>query len=122
MLAQLIADALLIAHLLFIAFAVAGAVLLWWWPRLVGLHLPAAVWAVIVEWRGWVCPLTDWENHWRQQAGESGYEGEFVESVLLHVIYPPGLTLELMQWLGAGVLAINLLLYGGVLWHWKMAS
>ena len=122
MLAQLIADALLIAHLLFIAFAVAGAVLLWWWPRLVGLHLPAAVWAVIVEWRGWVCPLTYWENHWRQQAGESGYEGGFVESVLLPVIYPPGLTLELMQWLGAGVLAINLLLYGGVLWHWKMAS
>ena len=122
MLAQLIADALLIAHLLFIAFAVAGAVLLWWWPRLVGLHLPAAVWAVIVEWRGRVCPLTDWENHWRQQAGESGYEGGFVESVLLPVIYPPGLTLELMQWLGAGVLAINLLLYGGVLWHWKMAS
>ena len=122
MLAQLIADALLIAHLLFIAFAVAGAVLLWWWPRLVGLHLPAAAWAVIVEWRGWVCPLTDWENHWRQQAGESGYEGGFVESVLLPVIYPPGLTLELMQWLGTGVLVINLLLYGGVLWHWKMAS
>jgi hypothetical protein len=122
MLAQLIADALLIEHLLFIAFAVAGAVVLWWWPRLVGLHLPAAVWAVIVEWWGWVCPLTDWENHWRQQAGESGYEGGFVESVLLPVIYPPGLTLELMQWLGSGVLAINLLLYGGVLWHWKMAS
>jgi hypothetical protein len=45
-----------------------------------------------------------------------------VESVLLPVIYPPGLTLELMQWLGTGVLVINLLLYGGVLWHWKMAS
>ncbi|MAE17208.1 MAG: hypothetical protein CL923_03930 [Deltaproteobacteria bacterium] len=122
MLARLIADALLIAHLLFVAFAVAGAVLLLRWPWLVGLHLPAAAWAVIVEWRGGACPLTDWEKHWRQQAGESGYEGGFVESVLLPVIYPPGLTPELMQWLGVGVLAINLLLYGGVLWHWRTAS
>jgi len=122
MLARLMADALLIAHLGFIVFAVAGAGLLWWWPRLAGLHLPAAGWAVLVEWNGWLCPLTEWENHWRLRAGEAGYPAGFVESVLLPVIYPAGLTPELMPWLGAGVLAINGGLYGVVLWHWRRSA
>ena len=122
MLARLAADSLLIAHLLFIVFAVAGAGLLVRWPRLIWLHLPAAGWAVIVEWMGWICPLTSWEIHWRLRAGESGYEGGFVESVLLPVIYPAGLTPERMQWLGVAVLMINVVLYGLVLWRWRQTT
>ena len=39
---RLLADAVVVFHLLFIAFAVAGGALVLRWPRLALLHLPAA--------------------------------------------------------------------------------
>jgi hypothetical protein len=109
--ASALADLVLVLHLAFIAFAVAGAVLLWRWPRLVWLHLPAALWGAFVESSGTICPLTPLENHFRALAGESGYAGGFVEHYLVALIYPQGLT-RAWQWvLGAGVLVLNVVLY-----------
>ena len=42
----LLADAVLVFHGLFIAWAAAGAIAVWRWPRLIWLHLPALAWAV----------------------------------------------------------------------------
>ena len=39
------ADAVLVLHFAFIAFALLGGLLVWRWPRLAWLHLPAAAWA-----------------------------------------------------------------------------
>ena len=39
-----LADALVVVHLLFVAFVMAGGFLLLRWPGLAGLHLPAALW------------------------------------------------------------------------------
>ena len=39
-----LADAVVVLHLLFVAFVVAGGALLWRWPRVAWLHLPAALW------------------------------------------------------------------------------
>ncbi|TMG89362.1 MAG: DUF2784 domain-containing protein, partial [Betaproteobacteria bacterium] len=39
------ADAILIAHVAFVLFAVVGALLVLRWPRLAWLHIPAVVWA-----------------------------------------------------------------------------
>jgi hypothetical protein len=111
MIASLGADAVLLLHGLFIAFAVLGAALLWRWPRLVWLHLPAACWGVFVELSGWLCPLTPLENRLRRAAGEQGYSGGFVEHYLLPLIYPEGLTRETQWLLGAAVLLVNLALY-----------
>jgi hypothetical protein len=109
--ASALADLVLVVHLAFIAFVVAGAGLLWRWPRLVWLHLPAALWGAGVEFSGTVCPLTPLENHLRALAGESGYAGGFVEHYLVALIYPQGLT-RTWQWaLGAGVLVLNVVLY-----------
>lgn len=108
----LAADAVVWLHLAFILFAVGGAVLLWRWPALVWLHLPALAWGVWIEFSGGICPLTPLENRLRALAGQHGYEGGFVEHYLMPLIYPPGLTPG-MQWiLGAGLLGLNLLLYG----------
>ncbi|WER45867.1 DUF2784 domain-containing protein [Cupriavidus sp. WKF15] len=111
-----LADLVVVVHFLFIAFVVGGALLLFRWPRVAWVHLPAAAWGVFVEWSGRICPLTPLENALRRAAGEAGYGGGFVERYLLPVIYPVGLTPEIQLWLGALVLGLNVAIY--VLW-WK---
>lgn len=107
----LLADALVLVHLAFILFVVAGAVLLFRWPRLVWLHIPAVLWGAYVEFSGTICPLTPLENQWRARAGQAGYEGGFIEHYVLPVMYPAGLTAGTQLWLGAGVVLVNAALY-----------
>ena len=47
----------------------AGAALLWRWPKIAWLHVPAALWATYVELSGRWCPLTPLEMRLRQMAG-----------------------------------------------------
>ena len=56
--ARLAADAVVVFHLLFIAFAVAGGALVLRWPRVAFVHLPAAAWAAYTEFSGTTCPPT----------------------------------------------------------------
>lgn len=88
----LLANILLLLHLAFILFVVAGGLLMAWKPKLVWLHLPAVVWGALIEFMGWVCPLTPLENHFRRLSGESGYQSGFIEHYLLPLIYPDTLT------------------------------
>lgn len=107
----LLADAVLLLHLAFILFVVLGGFLVWRWPRLAWLHLPAAAWGALIEFGDWPCPLTPLENHLRALAGEAGYAGGFIEHYLLPLIYPEALTRELQVAFGLGVVAINLAAY-----------
>ena len=101
----LLADAVLVFHGLFIAWAALGALAVWRWPRLAMVHLPALAWAVWIESSGRICPLTPLENSLRRAAGESGYSGGFIEHYLGRIIYPAGLTRE-AQWTVAGALLL----------------
>ena len=112
--ARLLADAVLLLHGLFIVFAVFGGLLVWRWPRLAWLHLPAAAWAGWVVSAGWICPLTPLENALRRSAGEAGYGGGFIEHYLLALIYPEGLTRPVQIALGLGVLLLNAVLYARI--------
>lgn len=114
--ALLLADALVLLHLLFIAFVMAGGFLLPRWPRLAWVHLPAAAWGAFVEFSGVICPLTPLENHLRVLGGGSAYGGGFVERYLLPVLYPEHLTLAIQQVLGVIVVAVNLAAYA---WAWR---
>lgn len=117
MIYSLAADLLVLLHLAFVGFVIAGGLLLIrWWP-LVFLHLPAVVWGALLEFNGWVCPLTPWEQQLRRAAGESGYQNGFVEHYLLPALYPAGLTRELQILLGVCVVILNLLVYGWLLWR-----
>ncbi len=107
-----LADLVLVCHLGFILFAVGGALLALRWPRVLWIHAPTALWAVLVELQGWVCPLTPLEDALREAAGERAREGDFVERHLLPVVYPPGLTREVQVALGGAVLVANAGLYG----------
>lgn len=112
----LLADAVMLLHFVFIVFVVAGGLLLWRFPRLIWVHLPAAAWGAAIEFGGWICPLTPLENRLRHLGGEAGYAGGFVAHYLQPLIYPEGLTREVQGLLGIGVIAVNALIYG--LW-WR---
>ena len=112
MICRFMADATLVVHLLFIVFAVVGAFTALRWRFLIWVHLPCALWAVAIEWGGWICPLTPLEVFFRRCASQAGYAGGFVQHYLLPVIYPHYLTRDIQIGLGIVVLMINLLAYG----------
>jgi hypothetical protein len=115
----LLANALVLLHLGFILFVVAGGLLAAWKRKIVWLHLPAAIWGAAIEFMGWICPLTPLENRFRKLSGEAGYEGGFIEHYLLPLIYPEALTAAAQTLLGALVLAINFLIY---FWLWRRGT
>lgn len=112
--AGVLADAVLVSHGVFIAWAAMGVLAVWRWPRLAAGHLPALAWAVWIEASGGVCPLTPLENSLRRAAGEAGYGGGFIDHYLGPVIYPDGLTRQ-AQWLLAGALVVvNAVAYAAI--------
>lgn len=119
MLAELLADLLVLIHLAFILFVVLGGLLVLRWPRLAFVHLPAALWGALIEFGNWICPLTPLEQKLRQSVGEGVYSGSFVEQYVLPLIYPSGLTREVQLGLGLLVLLVNFLIYACLLWKRK---
>ena len=111
----LAANAVLILHFSFICLVMLGGLAVPRYPRFAFVHVPAAIWGVLVEAFGWYCPLTDLENALLRRAGEEGYAGEFVERYLLNVIYPEGLTREIQMVLAGVVVVVNVAVYGWVL-------
>jgi len=106
-----LADVVLVIHLGFLLFVVAGAFLILRWPRAAWVQLPAALWGVLVEWSGWQCPLTPLENWLRTKAGAAGYPGGFVERYLVPALYPASLSRTVQILLGATVLVVNVIVY-----------
>jgi hypothetical protein len=103
------------AHLLFVVFATLGGMLVLRWPRVAWVHLPAAAWAVFVEFSGRLCPLTPLEHALRRRAGLDDYAGDFVANYVFPVLYPDGLTREAQLAIGAFVLVLNAIAYAFVL-------
>ena len=111
MIYRLLADLVFLAHLAFVLFVVLGGIAVWWRPKLAWLHLPAVAWGALIEFAGWICPLTPWEQSLRRLAGEQGYSGGFVEHYLFPLLYPEGLTRDVQIVLGVLVLVINVAAY-----------
>ena len=93
----LAADAVLLLHVLFVVFVVAGLVLIlagrllswvWvqnWWFR--AIHLAAIGVVVLQSWLGVICPLTKLEMALRDRAGDTTYAGGFVAHWLETILY-----------------------------------
>jgi hypothetical protein len=116
---RLAADALVAAHLAFIVFVVTGGFLAWRWRRLAWLHLPAAIWGTLIEFAGWICPLTPWEFALRRRAGEIGYQEGFIEHYIIPLVYPRDLTPGVQVMLGVLVLVLNVFAYSVYFRHAK---
>ncbi|MFH1079545.1 MAG: DUF2784 domain-containing protein [Pseudomonadota bacterium] len=110
------ADVLVLAHTVFVLFAVFGGFLVLRRQRLAWLHIPAVLWASLVEMAGGVCPLTPLENLLRHRAGKNTYQSDFIDHYLTPVLYPEALTRELQIALGLAVLFINVSVYA---WIWR---
>jgi hypothetical protein len=107
----LLADGVVVLHFAFVLFVALGGLLVAKWNKVAYLHLPAAIWGVMIEFSGWICPLTPLENGLRCAAGDGGYSGTFIEQYILPILYPSGLTRELQIIIGIAVMAVNGLIY-----------
>ncbi len=112
------ADFVLLLHLAFVLFVVAGGLLVLKRPRLAWLHLPAVAWGAVVEFTGWICPLTPLENVFRKLAGSSTYDADFIQHYILPLLYPAELTRDVQLILGLIVIVLNVVAYG---WLWQRA-
>jgi len=119
---NLLADAVVLVHFGFILFVILGGLAVLRWRYLAWMHLPAACWAVVLEFQGLICPLTPLENWLRGKAGSDAYGTGFIEHYLIPIIYPAGLTSDVQIALGTGVLVINTVVYALVIYRWRRAS
>jgi len=114
MLFRILADCLVVLHGCFVVFVVLGGLLALKWPRAAWIHVPACIWGALIEFQGWICPLTPLENRLRVLAGQAGYDGGFVQHYILPVLYPAGLTQETATLLGLFVVVVNVAVYACV--------
>ena len=105
------ADLVLVVHLAFVLFVVLGGLLALRWPRVAWVHVPVALYGAIIEFVGFVCPLTPLEIALRRRGGEAGYSGGFIEHYVTAWLYPTGLTREIQLALGVAVLVVNGVVY-----------
>ena len=112
MIFRALADLAMVLHFVFVLFAVLGGFLVLKRRRWVFVHVPAFLWAGLVEFAGWICPLTDLETWLIEQSGANGYQEGFIEHYLFPLLYPEKLTRNLQIILGVFVLSINILIYG----------
>lgn len=92
-----LADLTLVAHVALVMFVLFGqlAILLGWargWTRTRGAlfrltHLASIVVVMIETWFDVTCPLTALENHWRQLAGQAGYQTSFIGTWLDRLLF-----------------------------------
>ena len=104
------AAVVLVVHLAWILFVIAGAFLTRWRPWLTALHLLSLTWGIIVELTPLPCPLTLAEWWFERKAGHAAYQGGFLVHYLSAAVYP-----DLPDWLltmiGVGICVVNLLVY-----------
>ena len=112
---RILADLVLVMHFAFALFSVLGGLLVLKWRHWAWMHVPAVLWAVIIEFTGGVCPLTPLENWFREVGGVQGYQSSFIEHYILPVIYPVALTRYMQIALGILVLGVNVGIYGWVM-------
>ncbi len=105
------ADLVLLLHLGFVLFVIGGGVLLLKWRALAWLHVPAVAWGALIEFTGWICPLTPLEHDLRTLGGESTGGTDFIGRYLPPLLYPAALTREIQILLGLLVLLVNVMLY-----------
>lgn len=93
----ILADAILVIHLLFVCFVVVGFSLIlvgmwakWDWirnPLFRLIHLSAIAIVVVQAWLDRICPLTAWENQLRELGGQSAYSDSFVRHWLHKILF-----------------------------------
>jgi hypothetical protein len=113
MMFRTLADFVLVLHFAFVIFVAVGGLVVFRWPLVMFLHLPAVMWGVLVECANWTCPLNPLEDWLRHLGGEAGtaYAKGFIDYYVSLVIQPENLTRSFQLAMGLSALAGNLLVY-----------
>ncbi len=107
---RLFADFVLVIHFCFVLFVVFGGLLVLRRRLVAVFHIPAVVWAILIEFFWWTCPLTTIENWLRTRGGESGYEGGFIDYYISLILYMP-LAPSVRFAFGFALIGLNVLFY-----------
>ena len=105
------ADLVVLLHTGFVLFVVLGGLLVLRWRRLAWAHVPAVLWGAMIEFGGWICPLTPLENSLRERSGMVMYQGDFIEHYIVLALYPANITHAWQLVLGSVALAVNAAIY-----------
>ena len=108
---RIAADLVVVFHFGFILYVILGGLLVLRWPVLAWFHIPAALWGALIEFAGWICPLTPLENLLRRASGTAGYGGGFIDHYLIPIIYPVVLNRSIQIVLGVAVVVLNVVIY-----------
>lgn len=117
------ADGILVVHAAVALFAVLGAPLLLVNPRIAIVHVLVVVWSSTVNLAHWICPLTPLEKRLRARAGQSSFEGSWVQHYLEPLVRPLGMPRRLELVAGTSIVVWNACLYG-IVWYfgpWRAA-
>ncbi|MGB7022249.1 MAG: DUF2784 domain-containing protein [Candidatus Acidiferrales bacterium] len=104
------ADAVLVVHLGFIAWVIFGAFLTRGRAGLAWIHLTTIVYGIVAETTALVCPLTLAENWCEMRAGIFPYHGPFLLHYLDAIVYP-NVPLALLVAVAVVVCVFNLGIY-----------
>ena len=83
-----LADGVAGLHFAFLAYLIVGGFLAWRWPKSIGAHLLAAVWAVLIVVTKVPCPLTAVQNNLRERVGERPLGGSFIDTYVRATFFP----------------------------------
>ncbi len=117
-----LADLVILLHVCFVVFAILGGLFVLKWKWAMWIHLPAAMWGAMIEFTGWICPLTPLENWFRDAGGGQGYQGSFIEHYVIPLLYPAGLTRGTQFMLGILVILLNAGVYSLVFYRNRKSS
>lgn len=83
-------DLVVALHYGFLVYLVIGGFVAWRWPRTIGLHVLAAVWAALIVTTHVPCPLTAAQNNFRERAGLQPLSDSFINLYVKGTLYPDG--------------------------------
>ena len=109
-----LADCVLLLHLVFVSWVMCGILTTRHRPVLRRLHISCLVWAIVVELTTWPCPLTLLENWLELKANIQTYEGTFLLHYLDKLVYPD-VSPTLLAVVAVAFCSWNLAVYMGVL-------
>ena len=123
MIYNILSNLVILVHLLFILFVCLGALLALRWPKVIWIHIPCAIWGMVVEYLNIVCPLTPLENQFRKLGDTATYNSDFITRYVTSLIYPEALSRNLQYALGTIVLTLNIIFYSIILYkRYKMRT
>ena len=116
---EFLANLTLVIHLIFILFVVFGGLYFFIFSKIIYIHIPALIWGIYIELTGSICPLTYLENWFLDKGQLTTYSISFIQNYLFPIIYPKNLSFKIQIYLGIGLIIINVLIYGLILFKYK---